>query len=221
MLRHPVNKQYTSYAWLLDEEGNPKTGAAASITCKVLDESDGLFASPTVAEVDSVNAPGLYKASFTPDAMGFWKISWDSTASDADISGGEVIYVYEDDVEESNVVSYPSADTSEFDITEMFTTPWSGYYDRRRTHTSTFLDLTNILGDANAPSVTIRRYVKVDGVNWSKVDETVIPNATTDPCVRVQPETLKREYRITIQLSVGLASDQDLPYHYVIRFEDL
>jgi hypothetical protein len=221
MLKHPVNKQYTSYAWLLDEEGNPKTGGAASIACKVIDESEGLFASPVVTEVDSVNAPGLYKANVTPDQIGFWKVFWDSAVAGADISGGEVIYVCDSEVDETDVISYPDADATEIDITEMFTVPWSTYYARRRTHKGTLFDLSSILSDGSAPAVTVRRYVKVDGVNWSRIDETVIPNATMDPCVRVQSETLNVDYKITMQLSAGLTLAQDLPYHYIVEFEDL
>src|SRR4030067_1455011 len=153
MLRFPVNEQYTSYVWLLDEEGNPVTGGAANITCTVIDESEGLFSNPVVSEVDSTNAPGLYKANFTPDALCFWKVFWDSTVTDADVSGGEVILVCDDAVDESDVISIPESDVTEKEITGYVTTPWSTYYGRRRTHKGTFFDLTLVLADPSAPNV--------------------------------------------------------------------
>ena len=165
MIRVPVNQQYSSYVWVIDEEGNPKTGIAANLSVAVMDESDGLFSNPVPTEVDSVNAPGLYKASFTPDAIGFWKVFWDCTATDADISGGEVILVCDDCVEETNSFNYPAADATEKDITELFATTWSAYYTRRRTHKGTYIDMSAVAGDVSAPGVTIRRYVKVDGSN--------------------------------------------------------
>lgn len=220
MAKHPINTQYTAYAWLIDKNGNPVTGAAGNISCTVFNPSETVFANPTVAEVDSSNAPGLYKASFTPNALGFWKIYWNSTQANADISGGEVLVVCDCCADEQNDYAYPDGDTTEKNITELLTTPWTGYYGRRRTHKGTFFDLSNIFGDASTPTVTIRRYVKVDGTNWKRIDTTVLL-PTADPCVTIDPLTLKKPYKITMQLSAGLAVPQDLPYHYVICFDDL
>ena len=222
MIKYPINVQYTSYFWLIDKDGNPVTGATASITATVMDEGDVLFSNPTVSEVDSSDAPGLYKASFTPDAIGFWKIQCDSTLADADIAGGEVIYVEDVGIDENGDYAYPDSDATEKELSEGFTTPWSTYYAVRRTHQGTMLDFNDIANDATAPDVTIRRYVQVDGANWRRIEETTILNAdlVNDPCVYIEPLTLKRPYKITVQLSAGLTAGQDLPYHYVIKRED-
>lgn len=221
-MKHPVNIAYTSYAWLIDKDGNPVTGATAYLTVTVIDESDAKDSNPTVTEVSSSDAPGLYKASFTPDATGFWKVFWDSTYTDADIAGGEVIYVCDVEYDENGTYSYPSADATEKEISEQFTTAWSTL-TRRRTHMCTQLDFNAIVNDTNAPNVTIRRYVKVDGSNWRKVDETTYNNATlvTTPCILIEPITTKQAYKITVQLSTGLNSGQNLPWAVAVKYEDM
>lgn len=221
MITYPVNVAYTSYFWLIDKDGNPVTGAAGDITCTVMDESDGLFSSPTVSEVDSSDAPGLYKASFTPDAVGFWKIQCDSAQADADIAGGEVIYVADAGYNEKGTYEYPIADAALKELSEQFTTAWSTL-TRRRTHQATQLDFSAIAGDASAPNVTITRSIKVDGAVWKQVDQTVLANATlvADPVVLIAPLTTKEPYKIDVQLSVGLTAGQDLDWAVVVKYED-
>ena len=221
MLIHPLNVQYTSYFWLIDKDGNPVTGAAASITCSVIDESDGLFSNPAVSEVDSSDAPGLYKASFTPDAIGFWKVFCDSTKADADIAGGEVIYVDDAGYDEKGTYAYPIADAGLKVLSEQFTTKWSTL-TRRRTHQATQLDFSAITGDATAPNVTITRSIQVDGAIWKQVDQTTIANAVlvADPVVLIASLTTKEPYKLEVQLSAGLTLGQDLDWAVVVKYED-
>lgn len=221
MMKYPINVSYTSYFWLIDKDGNPVTGAAGSITCTVMDEVDGLFSNPVVSEVDSINSPGLYKASFTPDAVGFWKVQCDSTQADADIAGGEVIYVDDLGYDEKGTYAYPIADATLKVLSEQFTTAWSTL-TRRRTHMATQLDFSAIAGDATAPDVTITRSIKVDGAVWKQVDQTVLLNATlvADPVVLIEPLTTKEQYKIEVQLSAGLTAGQDLDWAVVVKYED-
>lgn len=67
-----INQAFTDYILLKDSDGDPVTGA--TVTCTLYDESDNT-SNPSVTEV----AGGLYKASFTPDAAGTWKVVFDCT----------------------------------------------------------------------------------------------------------------------------------------------
>jgi len=88
----------------------------------------------------------------------------------------------------------------------------------RKKISNVFFDLTNIQGDANAPTVTVALYIKIDGVNYRKVDTADI--APTDPPgVNIAEFIVAHDWKITMKMSVGLAADQAIPYHYVV--EDL
>ena len=203
MLKHPIDVDYISYVWLLDESGNPVTGATAQLTCKVIDEADGVFASPVVTEVDSVNAPGLYKTTFTPDAIGFWKVYWDSAKAGANISGGEVIYVYDSVVESSDTLSYPDGTTEEIVFSSEVTTY------RRITGS---LDLCNLTA---AKVMTVRIYEKTDGTNYRRVDSKEFTiNATPANTTMPKFEYLTRQHtKITVQEDAGEGSAKNIPWH--------
>jgi len=203
MLKHPIDVAYVSYVWLLDENGNPVTGAAAQLSCKVIDEVDGVFSSPAVSEVDSVNAPGLYKATFTPDAVGFWKVYWDSSKAGANISGGEVIYVYDSVAESSGTLAYPNGTTEEIVFSSEVTTY------RRVTGSIDFSLLTA------AKVMTVRIYEKIDGTNYKVVDSKDFTIAAT-PANTTMPkfEYLTRQHtKVTVQEDAGEGSSKNLPWH--------
>ncbi len=211
--------QYTSYGWLLDVNGQGVTGAAANISCKVLDEIDGLFSSPAVSEVDATNAPGLYKAAFTPDAQGIWKVHWKSLSASATVMGGEVLNVIQV-VEEKASFTYPASDTAEKDVTEMLTTKWSDYYSKRRHHKIMYFDWDAVLADAAVPNITVREYVKLDGATWRKAAETVHNNGTAMRALLMSSRYAASDYKITMQLSAGLNAGRTVYYHNLIELEE-
>lgn len=211
---------YTSYAFLLDTNGAGVTGAAGNLVCKVLNVSDAVDSTPTISEVDSTNAPGLYKASFTPGTHGIWKTHWKSTSPSATVMGGEVINVIRV-VEEKSSFTYPATDTTEKDVTEMFTTPWSGFYSKIRFHKTTILDINAVLADAAAPNVTVREYHKIDATNWRKTSENIYSNATCMRALTLPERHVGADYKVTMQLSAGLNAGRTVYYHEIIELEEL
>lgn len=66
-----LSEVYADCIMIFDGAGNPKTGEAANFA-KKLQKNGAYSATPavTVTEVDSSNFPGLYRVTFTPDAVG-------------------------------------------------------------------------------------------------------------------------------------------------------
>jgi len=210
---------FTSYGLLLDTNGAGVTGAAGNLVCKVLDEADGVFSTPAVSEVDSTNAPGLYKASFTPDAHGLWKTHWKSTSPSATVMGGEIINVIQV-IEEKSSFTYPGTDATEKDVTELLTTPWSTFYAKRRHHKIMEFDWNAVLADVNVPNITVREYLKEDATNWRKVSEVVHTNATAMKALRMGSMYASVDYKITMQLSAGLSVGRTVYYNQLIELEE-
>lgn len=210
---------FTSYAFLIDTNGNGVTGAAANLVCKVLDEADGVFSTPAVSEVDSTNAPGLYKASFTPDAHGLWKCHWKSTSPTCTVMGGEIINVTQV-VEEKDDFTYPGTDVTEIDVTQLFTTAWTSYFAKRRHHKIMEFDWDAVLADANVPNITVREYISVDGATWKKASETLYTNGTAPRVLKMPAIYLSTDYKITMQLSAGLGAGRTVYYNYLFELEE-
>ncbi len=58
-------------------DGSAASGIAANVNAAVYDESDNFVANIVVAEI---GATGMYQGSFTPDAVGTWKVLWTCTS---------------------------------------------------------------------------------------------------------------------------------------------
>ena len=60
-----------------DGNGTSATGIVANVNAAVYDESDNFVANIAVAEIGGT---GMYQGSFTPDAVGTWKVLWTCTS---------------------------------------------------------------------------------------------------------------------------------------------
>jgi hypothetical protein len=219
MIEILANVAYTSYAWLIDTNGTPVTGASANLSCKVLDESENVHASPAPSEVDAVNTPGLYKASFTPDLIGLYKVHWKSLSVTALVSGGEVVKVL-GFIEENDDFEYPDSDVTEIDVTDEFTTPWSGIYSNTRHHRATYFNMNAVQKDGIGPHITIREYVMLNGVDWTLLTVTVLNHDSVERGWSPTARYIGVGYKITMQVDAGLVGDRVVPYYYNVVMDN-
>lgn len=89
------DRAITAFILLLDTDGDPATGA--TVTAQVYDEAYGAFSNPTVTEIST---SGIYRASFTPDAEGFWTIVFD--CADPNVTA-PMVYRVEDGWEDATL----------------------------------------------------------------------------------------------------------------------
>jgi hypothetical protein len=215
-----ANVEYKSFAWLLDMNGSPVTGASANLSCKVLDESNNVHASPAPAEVDAVNTPGLYSAAFTPDNVGLFKVHWKSLSTTALVTGGEVVKVL-GFIEENDSFVYPDSDVTEIDVTEEFTTPWSGFYDNTRHHRATYFNMDAVQKDGIGPHITIREYFSLNGgVDWILLSVSTINHDSVERGWSPTARYIGVDYKITMQSDAGLLADRAVPYYYNVVIDN-
>ena len=123
------------------------------------------------------------------------------------------------DSESGNFTYTTGYGTDETDISALFTTPLTGTERRKYT---VYLDLTNFEVDGDFDEVYVAVKARIDGANYRPIDRKTIAKAdiaaNAEPGVPIMIPAVAQDVQITFQLSVALASNRAIYYHYVKEF---